>query len=67
MAVQLNLDQKTSTCIEKRPELWPSSWILCHDNAAAHKMLSVKQCLVQKSITKMEHSPCSPDLAPYIL
>jgi hypothetical protein len=29
----------------KRPKLWPSDWILHHDNAPAHKALSVKQFL----------------------
>jgi hypothetical protein len=37
----------------KRPELWPSDWILHHDNAPAHKALSVKQFLAQKSTTEM--------------
>jgi hypothetical protein len=46
----------------KRPELWPNDWILYHDNAPAHKVLSVKHFLVQKSVTEMEHY--SPDLAP---
>jgi hypothetical protein len=50
-------------CI-KRPELWPNDWILHHDNAPGHKVLSVKQCLAQKSITDMEHPTCSPTLAP---
>jgi hypothetical protein len=31
--------------------------------ALAHKVLSVKQFLAQKSITEMEHSPFLPDLA----
>jgi hypothetical protein len=31
--------------------------------APAHKALSVKQFLVQKSITEVEHPPCYPDLA----
>jgi hypothetical protein len=35
-------------CKEKRPELWPNDWILRHDNAPAHKALSVKQFLAQK-------------------
>jgi hypothetical protein len=34
-----------------------------YDNAPAHKILSVKQFLFQKSITEMEHPPYSPDLA----
>jgi histone-lysine N-methyltransferase SETMAR len=48
----------------KRPELWPNDWILHDDNAPAHKALSVKQFMAQKSITEMEHPPYSPDLAP---
>jgi hypothetical protein len=34
-----------------------------HDDAPAHKDLSVKQFLVQESITEMEHPPNSPYLA----
>jgi transposase len=45
-------------------ELWCVVWILHHDKAPAHKALSVKQFLAQKSITEMEYPPCSPDLAP---
>jgi hypothetical protein len=37
--------------------------ILQHDNAPAHKTLSVKQFLSQKSITEMEHPLCTPDFA----
>jgi transposase len=48
----------------KRPELWPNDWILHHDNAPAHKALSVKQFVAQKSITEFEHPSYSPDLAP---
>jgi hypothetical protein len=48
----------------KSPEVWPYDWILHHDNPPAHKALSVKQFLAQKSITEMEHPPYSPDLAP---
>jgi hypothetical protein len=44
----------------KRPELWPKDWILHHDSAPAYKALSVEQFLAQKSITEMEHPPCSP-------
>jgi hypothetical protein len=39
----------------KRPELWPSDWILHHDKAHIHKALSVKQFLAQKSITEIEY------------
>jgi hypothetical protein len=48
MAVQVNLDEERV----KRPELWPSDWILHHDSAPA------------LSVTEMEHPTCSPDLAP---
>jgi hypothetical protein len=48
-----------------RTELWQANGrILHHDNAPAHKALSVKQCVARKSITEMEHSPYSPDLDP---
>jgi hypothetical protein len=48
----------------KRPEHWPNDLILHHDNAPAHKTLSVKQFLVQKSITEVEHPPCSVHVSP---
>jgi histone-lysine N-methyltransferase SETMAR len=48
----------------KSPELWPSDLILHHDNDPAHKALSAKQFVTQKSITEMEHPPYSLDLAP---
>jgi hypothetical protein len=31
-----------------RPEIWPKNWILHHDSAPVHMVLSVKQFLVQK-------------------
>jgi histone-lysine N-methyltransferase SETMAR len=48
----------------KRPERWPKDCILRHNNAPAHKALSVKQFLAQKSVNEMKHPPSSPDLAP---
>jgi hypothetical protein len=48
----------------KGSKIWPNDCILQHDNAPAHKALSVKQFLAQKSITEMEHPPHSPHLAP---
>ena len=48
----------------KRPRLRPDKWILHHDNAPAHDALSVGEFLAKKSITKMDHPPYSPDLAP---
>jgi len=44
------------------PELWPNNWILHHDIAPDHKLLSVKHFLAQKSVTEMEHPPFPPDL-----
>jgi histone-lysine N-methyltransferase SETMAR len=58
------LKQLRETVHRKRPELWPNDWVLHHDNAPAHKAFSVKQFLVQKSVTEMEHPPYAPDLAP---
>jgi len=50
---------------QKRPELWQSGeWWLHHDNAPAHKALSVKQFLTKSSMTQLLHPPHSPDLAP---
>jgi hypothetical protein len=42
---------------KKGPEVWPNDWILRYDKATAHKALSVKQIVAQKSITEMEHPP----------
>jgi fatty acid-binding protein DegV len=47
----------------KRHKLRPNDWILHHDNAPAHKALSVTQFLAQKSITEMEQPSCSADTA----
>jgi hypothetical protein len=63
-AVQLNFGQRNSYRRRKRPEPLPKGWILHHDNAPAHKALSVKQFLAQKSITETEHSSYSPDFSP---
>jgi hypothetical protein len=51
------------TMQRKRPELWPNHWILHHDNAPAHKVLSVKQLLAQTLNTEREHPLFSPVLA----
>jgi len=48
----------------KRPGIWPDKWILHHDNAPAHDALRVCKFLAKNSITKMDHPPYSPDLAP---
>jgi hypothetical protein len=47
----------------KRLELCHNDRILRHDSALAHRALSVKQFLAQKSITEMEYSPYFPDSA----
>jgi len=44
--------------------IWPDKWILHHDNAPAHDVLRVRKFLAKNSITKMDHPPYSPDLAP---
>ena len=48
----------------KRPGLWPDKWILHHDNVPAHDALRFHEFLAKNSITKMDHPPYSPDLAP---
>jgi hypothetical protein len=48
----------------KRPEMWKKgSWILHHDNAPAHNVLSVKMFLAKHKIPLLEHPSYSPDLA----
>jgi histone-lysine N-methyltransferase SETMAR len=47
----------------KKSEVWPGKWIL-HDNAPAHDALGVHEFLPKNSITKMDHPPYSPELAP---
>jgi hypothetical protein len=56
------LKQLYETVHAKRFLLWPNNWIPHHDNVSAHKALSVKQFVAQKSITEMEHPPCYPNL-----
>jgi histone-lysine N-methyltransferase SETMAR len=48
----------------KRPGLWPDKWILHHDNAPVQDALRVCKFLAKNSITKMDHPPYSPDIAP---
>ena len=38
--------------------------VLHHDNAPAHKAISVRQLLLKKQVTALDHPPYSPDLAP---
>ena len=49
---------------QKRRASWArKTWILHHDNAPDHKVLSLKQFLVSKEITTLHHPPDLPDLA----
>jgi len=49
----------------KCPEEWKYNiWFLFHDNAAAHRSVLVKDCLVKNNVTTPEHPPHSPDLVP---
>jgi hypothetical protein len=57
------LKQLCEAVHRKRPEFWPNDWIFHHDNAPAHKALSIKQFLAQKSITEIKYPPYSPNLA----
>jgi hypothetical protein len=41
-----------------------NSWILHHDNAPAHTVLPVREFLVSKKLTVLDHLPNSPDIAP---
>ena len=46
--------------------LWPNKWILHPDNAPLHDALGVCEFLAKNYVTKMDHPPYSPDLAPAI-
>jgi len=48
----------------KRPGLWSDKWIFHHNNALVHNAFRVREFLAKNSITKMDHPPYSPDLAP---
>jgi hypothetical protein len=49
----------------KQPELFANnSWILHHNNATTHTVLSVREFLATKQITVLDHPAYSPDLAP---
>jgi len=48
----------------KHPEKWKTSnWLLLHENAAAHRSVLVKDFLAKNSVTTLERTPHSPDLA----
>jgi hypothetical protein len=47
---------------QRRPKLWPDTWILHHDSAPAHDVLAVQEFLAKKSILKLDH-PHLPGLA----
>ena len=45
--------------------MWSSGdWFLHHDNAPAHRALSVQQFLAKNNTTVIPRPPYSPDLAP---
>jgi hypothetical protein len=58
------LKQLCDAVPSKPSELRPYDCILHHGNAPAHKMLSAKPFLAQKSITEKEHPPYIPYLVP---
>jgi hypothetical protein len=62
-----SVDMVNGICSEEKTEIWPDKLILHHGNAHAHNALRVREFLAKKSITKMDHPPYSPDLAPAIL
>jgi hypothetical protein len=48
----------------KIPGLSSDKWILHHGNAPAHDALRFREFLAKNAITKMDHLPYWPDLAP---
>ena len=57
------LERLRKRVIRVRPNI-ATNWILHHDNAPAHAVLSVEQFLTSKGTTVMLQPPYSPDLAP---
>jgi len=48
----------------KCPEKWRTiGWFLLHDNAPAHRPVSVKDFLTKNNVTTLEPPPYFPDLA----
>jgi histone-lysine N-methyltransferase SETMAR len=48
----------------KRPEKWrANSWFLLHNNAPAHRPVSIKEFIAKNNLTALEHPPYSPKLA----
>jgi hypothetical protein len=45
---------------KKRATNW---WFLLHDNAAAHRLVLVKDFLTKNKVTTLEHLPFSTDVA----
>ena len=41
-----------------------AQWMLLHDNTSEHSAIRMRQFLAQKMVAMLDHSPCSPDLAP---
>jgi hypothetical protein len=67
IAEELNMNRKkVRKIVKKNLEMIKISAkiILHHDNAPAHYALKVREFLTKNSITKMNHPPYSPDLAP---
>jgi histone-lysine N-methyltransferase SETMAR len=58
------LTRLRESVLRKRPGVWPDMWTPHHDNASAHDALRVHEFLAKNTITKMDHPPYSPDLAP---
>jgi hypothetical protein len=48
----------------ERPKLKPDKWILHYDIVPVHDGLRLWEFVSKKCITKMYHTPYSPDLAP---
>ena len=59
------LRRLTDAIRRKRPEKWrTNSWFLLHDNAPAHRTVSVKDFLAKNNVTTLEHPLFFPDLDP---
>ena len=49
----------------KAPDQWRNNtWLLHHENAAAHAALLTRRFLTDNNMTVVPHPPYAPDLAP---
>ena len=49
---------------KRRDQYENNDWLLHHDNAPSHNVLTIRQFLTERNVTMLDQPPYSPDLAP---